>query len=570
MSELLDNCLKEVNKYEGTVRVDVIPKADVGYVERWKLSTEIEVNRVRHDIDFLIGFQSDFPYSLPDFYFQSLEFGYLPHVESKNGKLCLFEEGTSYDINNPSALIFNCIKRARKLIKDGACKTNIADFLTEINSYWTREYNDEPDTKDTIIFCGEWPSVDCEINEIKYRVNQPEDVKKCFVINTFLYIGDNEPFNGYISEHFHHEERQALYLTDVKIKDTAPYNLTFEDFLNLLTKDERKHARHYLNRHNGGGIYFRLTDNRIAGIEFERANINRKGFRTLTPCFIYENFGNNYKNLQRLYGYVYLKKRAAERTAGMLTEEMKFLVVGLGSVGSNLVHFLQGYNNASFSLLDKEILTVDNIGRHLLGFRYVNLNKVHGVADYIKSARIDTDVRPIASTLQEYINSDFNKLNKFTATFLCIGDNMTERYVYQAISDRKVHTPVFNLWLEPFGVAGHMVYVNPSNGIKSIDIYEERSYRYKHNIIKDGEYDKHGEMFIRRDAGCNGSYALYSQNDVLLMLSAFYPIINGLLQEPSLSKCYRWVGNIDYLLKQGIELNISQDTKMGTIQEFPL
>lgn len=570
MSELLDYCLKEVNKYEEVVRVDSIPKVGRSYADNWKLSTEIGVGDVRHDIDLYIGFPIEFPYSRPDFYFQSLEFGYLPHAESKNGKLCLDEDGSAFSIDNPVGIILESLRKAKILIKEGVAKTNVADYHDEIESYWTREYNDEPDTIDNIIFYGEWPSKDCEVNELSYRVVLPEDAKKNFVTNVLLYTGDVEPFNGYISEYFQHSNSQALFLSDVSIRETAPYNLSFEDFLNLLSKDGRKRTRNFLNRNNGGEIYFKLTDNRIAGVSFEKTNPHKNGFRVLKPCSVYENFGNKDKNLQRLYGYVYTKKRAAERTAGTLAAAMNFLVVGLGSIGSNLVHFLQGYNNTSFTLVDKDFLTADNIGRHVLGFRYVNLTKVHGMADYIKSTDLETDVRPVPSTLQEYIGTDFNRLNIFTAIFLCIGDVMTERYVYQAVINGKIKVPIFNLWLEPFGVAGHMIYVNPTDNIKTVGIYEEKTYRYVHNLVKSKEYDNHSDMFIRRDAGCNGAYTLYSQNDVLLMLSTFYPIINRLLQEPSHSKCYRWVGNKDFLLRQGIKLNITPDIKSGAIQEFPL
>ena len=570
MSEILDRCLIGINKYDETIRVDAIPKARKSYVDTWKLSTEIEVEKIRHDIDFYIGFPVEFPYTRPDFYFQSSEFGYLPHVESDNGKLCLDEDGSVFNTDNPVAIIQECVRRAKRLIKAGAEKRNFADFLKEIESYWTREYDGEPNTRDSIIFYGKWPSEDFELNILNYHVDQPEDAQKHFVINSLLYIGYNEPFDGYISKHFQHELRKALFINNVYIRETAPYGLTFEDFLSLLTEAGKKHAIKFLNKYNGGDIYFKLTDNRIAGINFGKANLHMNGFRTLKPCYVYENFGNKKKFLQRLYGFVYTRERAAERTSGTLKTSMNFLVVGLGSIGSNLVHFLLGYNNTSFTLVDRDVLTVDNIGRHVLGFRYVNLSKVHGMADYIKASDIETDVKPFASTLQEYISGNFNKLNEFTAIFLCIGDVMTEKYMYQALIDGKVDVPIFNLWLEPFGVGGHMVYVNPTNKTSVFNIYEERTYRYVHNVVKSEEYDIHGDMFVRRDAGCNGAYTLYSQNDVMLMLSAFYPIINKLLDEPSQSKCYRWVGNIEYLQKKGIKLNVTPGTKEGTVQEFPL
>lgn len=570
MSELLDHCLKEVNKTEEVKRVDVIPQAERCYADNWELSTEIDVDDVRHDIELYIGIPVEFPYTLPDFYFQSLEFGYLPHLESKNGKLCLYEDGSAFSIDNPVDIILESIRKAKELIKEGAAKTNFVDFLQEIDSYWTREYNGEPDTKDSIILYGKWPSDDCEINKLNYHVDYPEDVQKHFVINSLLYIGDNEPFDRYISRHFHHELGQALFLKDVNIKEAAPYNMTFGDFLRMLTDDGQKHARSFLNRNNGGDIYFKLTDNRIAGVRFEKANLYKNGFRALKPCFVYDNFENKAKSLQRLFGFVYTRERAAERTAGKLTTSLKFLVVGLGSIGSNLVHFLMGYNNTSFTLIDRDVLTTDNIGRHVLGFRYVNISKVHGMADYIKSSDIEAKVKPVESTLQEYISGKFNKLNDFTAIFLCIGNVMTEKYMYQALIEGKVSVPIFNMWLEPFGVGGHMVYVNPRDNIKTIDIYEEGTHRYVHNIVKSEEYENHRDMFIRRDAGCNGAYTIYSQNDVLLMLSAFYPIINRLLHEPSKSECYRWVGNVEYLQSQGINLNVTSGIKEGTVQKFPL
>ena len=209
MSALLVKYLEEVNKYDAVERVDVIPNSNRKYIDHWKLSTEIEVNGVRHDIDFLIGFPVDFPYSLPDFYFQSLEFGYLPHVESKNGKLCLEEDGVSFSVDNPLGLILFCIKRAKRLIQDGACGNNVADFLAEINSYWSRNYNDEPDLKETIIFYGEIPAINCELSALSYAVPLLEYHEKNGPINTLLYLGNMEPVSGSIAEHFQHNSKAA-------------------------------------------------------------------------------------------------------------------------------------------------------------------------------------------------------------------------------------------------------------------------------------------------------------------------------------------------------------------------
>lgn len=569
MSELLDKCFAEINRIEGVEHVSSIPRSNKHYVERWKLSTEVEVSGVRHDLIFYIGFSESFPYSLPDFYFPSLDYGCLPHVEENSRKLCLAEDGAAHSIDSPLGLIKSCIKRAKDLIKAGTSKLNANDFVEEINSYWIELYNGEPKLSCGFIFYGEWPANDSELCELNYAT-PIQDSKKGIRVNTLVYLDSKEePFDKYISSNCRYKKEKALFLSSVNIPNKPPFNISYKQFIASIYPESKKKVKNFLNHNNGGDIFFKLSDNSIAGIKFEKVNIYRKGFRKLEPCYVYEHLQSPNKNCQRLYGSVYTLKKSAERTAGRLMIKRSFLIVGLGSVGSNLFHFLLGYNNVSYTLLDKDILTTDNIGRHLLGFKYVNIPKVQGIAEYIKSADLEAEVHPLQNTLQEYIGQDFSKLNGYTAIFVCTGDVMTEKYINDAITRGEIKVPVFHLWLEPYGSAGHLLYVNPERCKPHIDIYNEH-FRYKHNIIKDEEYDKHADTFIRRTAGCNGSYTIYSQNDVLLMLSAFYPIINRLIKNPSESKCYRWVGNIDYLERQGIEFDTSTESHSGEVQEFPL
>ena len=74
MSELLDSCSRDVNLTEEVERVNSIPNVNKNYVECWKLSTEIFVSDILTPIVFYIGFDVDFPYSMPSIYFPSLQF----------------------------------------------------------------------------------------------------------------------------------------------------------------------------------------------------------------------------------------------------------------------------------------------------------------------------------------------------------------------------------------------------------------------------------------------------------------------------------------------------------------
>lgn len=574
MSELLDSCFRDVNLTEEVERVDSIPNVNRNYVECWKLSTEIFVSDILTPIVFYIGFGLDFPYSMPSFYFPSLQFGYLPHVESVGGKLCLFEDGTSFDTKDASIIILFCIKKAKDLIKEGAEKQNTADFLSEITSYWTRRYNNEPEIKETFFINGSIPTATSILNAISYAVPVLGLKRKDTIVNTLLYSSSEEPFDSYLSNNFESKTEKVLFVSSFHADQAAPYNMNLTSFLNHLSdKEEQKKVKKFINVHQGGRIFFKLTENRIGGIEIKHVELRRNGFRngSIMTCDVYQNFEKKTSNITRLFGYLYSKERIAERTFGELMPEQKFLVAGLGSVGSNLVHFLNGNNNVSFTLVDNEMLTVDNIGRHLLGYRYVNQFKACALIDYLCSIRPEQKNDFGFTSIQEYIGGNFQKLSEYTTLFLCTGDTMTEEYFINAINKGDITIPVFIIWLEPFGAAGHMVYINPDSLSRPLSINDAQTKLYVHNVINEAEYKNKDNHFTKRDAGCNGLYALYSDNDVLLMMSVFYPIINRLLDEPKESTCYRWVGNIRRIIQKGININIAPDEiSQGTIQDFPI
>ena len=273
------------------------------------------------------------------------------------------------------------------------------------------------------------------------------------------------------------------------------------------------------------------------------------------------------KKLGRIKAGIYEENRMAKRTAGQLMKSQNYLIVGLGSVGSNLCYYLNGYNNAKFALVDPDNLTVDNIGRHLLGFNYIDQQKASAVAEYLTLYRPDRKVDAIAKHVEE-LSKD--QINKASAIFLCTGDIMSEKWLLDKLRRKEVSIPSFILWLEPYGVSGIMIYVNPSEEdvIKKLTVTARGSFLC-YCLIDSSEYET--DKLIQRDAGCNGSYALYSANDVTLFLSAMFQHIDRLLETPSNSKVYRWVGNIEIATKKNIQLVADAvGLRKNSVQELPL
>lgn len=295
--------------------------------------------------------------------------------------------------------------------------------------------------------------------------------------------------------------------------------------------------------------------------------MNRNGYRegALTSFKVLTSFENKNKKLERLHLSVYSNQRIAERTAGAMMMERRFLVAGLGSVGSNLCYYLNGYNNVVFDLIDRDSLTIDNIGRHLLGFEYINQQKSYAVAHYLQQYRPDREVYASQKQLQQQKKEE---IDKASAIFVCTGDVMSEKWLLSEMIEGSVRKPAFILWLEPYGISGIMIYVNPKDK-ESIKRLREKANGCFMDfcLIKREEYED-GEKLTKHDAGCNGSYSLYSANDVTLFLSSMFPMIDQLLEKPSESRCYQWVGNTNIAAEKGISLVSSSGLSKNTLQEL--
>nr|WP_305210120.1 ThiF family adenylyltransferase [Bacteroides intestinalis] len=578
LTDLLLSCFDRLYKIEDVKRVDDIPAIRTDYyAEQWEIVTEVEINGKSEVIELYFGFLKTFPYTLPDVYFPDKQFGYLPHIDSLSGKLCLIDDGASYSIDDPYELIRYCLKRSKILIKEGANSENLDDFSAEINSYWIRMYDEEPKVSKHWLIYGGFPTDTCVLKALFYRQSILGNKKDKTRIKGLLLPQNDEEISieRYLKTHNKVDIADALFVKSINVPDKAPYTITFQRLLDSTSSvEDRKAIKQYVNANTGGIIVFQLSEASIGGIWIGKVNCIKKGFRrnTLTVSDILLRFEGKNQFQQRLYGDLYSSHRIAMRTAGIEMTEQRFVIVGLGSIGSNLVYFLNGWNNANFTLIDDDRFRTENMGRHLLGFQYISQNKVEAVADYLRSIRPERDVKTYSDAFQSVFENDNEGVNACTALFLCTGDVMTEKFVLDALLDGRIKQPTFILWLEPFGIAGHLVYINPMQMPKDFTLYnDEGNMLYKYNLLAPIEYKMHASRFTKKDAGCNGEYALYSGNDVILLLSALYPYINQLIQHPEQSKCYRWVGNIKLAQEKGFKLTIEASSIiLGNVEELPL
>lgn len=556
LNAILDECFRELSLEFEIERVDYVPRGGKKTrveVPVWRIMMPAEVGGEVTDVEVFMAFPKGFPYEMPCVIIPDNRFRHLPHISFDDRKLCLYEDGISYDAENIRGNIRDNLRKSRLWIETYADQDNSDEYAKEIKNYWRENYDGEESVDDCTVLFGVLPDKTCKLHGFAYsKLDLDED--DSFLQRVF-FESEDTPEVKYVKRRHKTVEFPALYLSSLIIPATPPFSLTGEQLIQRITQKEDKQAfKSFINQNGEGHVLFSIGLSYVlGGVFIEKQNTNRKGFRKgmITPYYVLTNFENKNRHLKRLIISIFNSSRIAERTAGELMRKHKFVIAGLGSVGSNLCFYLNGYNNAEFALLDRDRLNNDNIGRHLLGYEYLNQRKVHGVAHYLESYRPDRKVTTLNKHVQDVSPDIFNSAS---AIFICTGDVMSERWLLNQMAEDAIRIPSFFLWLEPYGVSGIMVYVNPADK-ESIARTEEKAKNdfMEYCLIEEQEYIN-GIKLIKRDAGCNGHYAPYSANDVTLFLSIMFPHIDQLLNNQTETKAYRWVGNIDIAREKGIQL----------------
>lgn len=544
----------EVLKEDFVEIIPNIPNMKNGnYSVCWRILTEVEISHKSTEIELFLGFSEKFPYILPDIYFFDKQYDFFPHIDYESRKLCLFEEDIIIDTTAPLQLTKSCIRQARKLIEYGANNLNIDDFKEEIESYWTFAYDREPHINTRNLVYGH-PEGICFLNIITNADNvkmiATDDATKD-ITKWFKQCRSIE---------------KILYLPSIPIASKPPYNTTFSELMGLVNDEMRDAIIKFVLRYSCLNILFPLSgDYLYGGYHFGYINTNLKGFRPgkVSPIKVLETLYKN-KKLPRIMAYAYNNTRIEERTSGTIQNSYTFAIFGCGSIGSNLCTFLNSYNKVSLIMVDDDIFSINNIGRHTLGITDVFYSKVDALKRRLLSVKPEMKINAYHYNIY---NTDPMLVAGCDTIFLCTGNLSAERYLIQKLEENDVKRPIFVLWLEPYAIAGHLIYISEVDGIQKFNECFDNKGKYIHNLIASTVYEI-PSLLRKRDAGCNGSYTNYSGNDVMLFLSSMYPIICDLIENKTSSMCYRWVGNTKTAIEKGIILT-NEDVRKNEIEKFP-
>ena len=150
------------------------------------------------------------------------------------------------------------------------------------------------------------------------------------------------------------------------------------------------------------------------------------------------------------------------RSGGRMSlTDKSVLLVGCGSVGSELAHRLASTGLGELTLSDPEMFTQDNLYRHTLSIMDIGLSKSFCLAVDLRRKypwiRAKKDTRPLENF------TDLVELNHYDLIVVAIGSPTIERQFHEFVTNQSICTPVMNVWLEAHGIGGHATLALPSS-----------------------------------------------------------------------------------------------------------
>lgn len=481
---------------------------------------------------FEIAIPEKFPYKLPCI--TSLDKIVHSHIDS-NGTVCLPNlDEIVYDTHNEDKIIQLSIYALKKLFSMSEDE-NYIEILYEYNDYLSIYTNyDNSDRKIYLL---------SDSKESVLTICKDKNNKE------YCFIGDSSPF----LDEFKKENGIGAVTAykcvrlDLKKVPMPKYNiLTVRDIIECLDEMSLKtinkykntsYTQYYLLRYRNPDNVF----NYILITGFLDKSIKK------TNCLLY----GAQLSIARVINVSldYLRKRG-----GSHVFDDKVLVVGCGSVGSEICDQLaaSGFNN--LTIVDPDDLLFENGFRNETGLRYILFDKSFSKVDImqfeLKTKYKNTNVEVFKNDIVDSIKKKDIDLTEYKYIVSCTGNTIVDSFLNEYLYTNKIETILIIAWLEPYGIAEHILSIDTrKKGCFECFLKSPRSIQLCSN---DGEYYK-----IRNNV-CSGSYTPYGRlSTIRLAVNVVDMMIGSELNRSQIVNSHLiHKGKLDTFLEKGFKKTV--------------
>lgn len=237
----------------------------------------------------------------------------------------------------------------------------------------------------------------------------------------------------------------------------------------------------------------------------------------------------------------------------------KVLLIGCGSVGGHTAMMLASAGIGELTLLDGDVLSQENVFRHILGKKALGQLKVKALVHEIEERIPYIKVRGIDSMLDTAIRKNQIDLSAYDLIISATGEpvadlDLNARLAQLRGSDSKP-AAIFT-WLEPLGIGGHAALsVGGSGCFECLYTPDEEAPDLHNRAAFYAPLDEQPRDFNLDLVGCGSFYAPYSDLDARRTAELAVRLALSTLQGKETESILRsWKGDPAAFLAQGFRL----------------
>jgi sulfur-carrier protein adenylyltransferase/sulfurtransferase len=386
-----------------------------------------------------------------------------PHLEEK-GLLCLMSDMAVYSIYDCAGVTKEILKDAVELVGKSVAGVNITDFEDEFQSYWKRWGTAEDNYMYTCCF-----------------PDGPSRWISSWHSQGGLIVADNETALLRWMEHRYGQDtrlkikpqnipllwlprplRPKEYPKSVNMLRSILRELNVDDSLlkRLIADVNLTHHSIVLGFNaRQGGVGF-------AGLSISRPTMSLKnGFRKSPPENVivtrYSTARITTSQPIRLDGPWVHGRDNNEKVKSLLKK--KVVLFGIGSIGSFVAQLLAMSGVGELILVDPEILSSENTGRHVLGIDSINMNKAVKLADDLNTRFPHLKISGNRMTCETFCTSKLYFIQNADLIISTIGSWRSEGWLNTMANDSSIQSPILYGWMESHAAAGHAVVFQKKN-----------------------------------------------------------------------------------------------------------
>ena len=231
------------------------------------------------------------------------------------------------------------------------------------------------------------------------------------------------------------------------------------------------------------------------------------------------------------------------------------LLIGCGSVGGFLADNLCQCGIGTLDILDKDILTTDNIHRHVLGFDDAILGQYK--ADLLKRQLeshfpyVDIDSLSFVDRTAEIFIKDPNRLLHYDLIVSATGNPALDLAINDELHKIGNAPPFVVCFNEPYGIGGHAIAVLKGGGCLRCLYSDPISGEL---VPFQGSFAKEGQSFTKTISGCSSAFVEYSvldsQQTAIMASRLIIDVLTGKIVQTQLVS---WIGSAEKLRSEGYQ-----------------